>query len=84
MVLTLATELAAVRERCEAIERAARSGGLPVDAMLADTSPQTEEDKRRWRAEFSARLLRILEEDLLEPDPAARAAAYQQFMDTLK
>lgn len=62
MIMTLATELAVVRERADALADACKSAGIDVDAVLDDTSPGRAEARTVRRRELAAQLLQVLEE----------------------
>jgi hypothetical protein len=66
IVLALASELAAVRERLDTHERLAAAGTLPgiaqVESYRADR--QAEEARDAWRDAYLHRLFRVITEDV--------------------
>jgi len=62
MIMTLATELAVVRERADALADACKSAGIDVDAVRNDISPERTEARAARRRELAAQLLQVLEE----------------------
>jgi len=62
MIMTLATELAVVRERADALSEACAKAGIDVAAVLDDVSPEREATRAARRREFAAKLLQVLEE----------------------
>jgi hypothetical protein len=75
MVITLAGELSVVRDRLDLVERLATQAGA-FDRSDLETLQLTEADlceRDANRADFVARVLRVLEQDLEEiTNPAAR------------
>jgi len=63
MVMAVATELAVMRERTDALESACRKAGIDVDAVLDDASQVTLATRAERHREFAGRLLHILEEE---------------------
>lgn len=66
IVMALAGEVSVLRERLDTIERLAESKGLfshpEIEAYRADT--QVAEEREKWRAEYIARILRVVREEL--------------------
>jgi hypothetical protein len=66
VLLALASEVAAIRERLDAHERIAAEGLTPtpgvVEAYAAD--PATEAEREAWRDAYIRRLFRVITEDL--------------------
>jgi hypothetical protein len=63
MIMTLATELAVVRERAETLAEACAKAGIDVAAMEDDASPERSAARAQRQREFAARLLQVLEDD---------------------
>jgi hypothetical protein len=66
MIMTLAGEVSVLRERLDTIERLAETKGLiarqEIEAYRPDEQAAGERD--RWRAEYIARVLRVVREEL--------------------
>ena len=78
MVITLAGELSVVRDRLDLVERLATEAGAfdrgKLETMLLSEADKTERDASR--ADFVARVLRVLDQDLEEiTNPEARSFA---------
>jgi hypothetical protein len=75
MVITLAGELSVTRDRLDAVERLATRQGLFDRGALATLSFSAEEaaERAQNRADFVARVLRVLDQELAElNDPSAK------------
>ncbi len=75
MVITLAGELSVVRDRLDLVERLAARKGVfaleDIETITLDENEKAEREERR--AQFVARVLRVLDQDLAEiTDPEAR------------
>lgn len=65
IALALAGEVSVLRERLDTMERIAQTKGLFTTAEIEAYQPdqQVEEEREQWRAEYIARVLRVLQED---------------------
>jgi hypothetical protein len=63
MIMTLATELAVVRERAETLAAACTKAGIDVAAIEGDASPEQSAARAQRQREFAAGLLQILEDE---------------------
>ncbi|MCT7983260.1 hypothetical protein NG796_08140 [Laspinema sp. A4] len=65
IALALAGEVSVLRERLDTIERIAETKGLFTAAEIEayQPDPQGEQEREQWRAEYIARVLRVLQED---------------------
>lgn len=65
IALALAGEVSVLRERLDTIERIAETKGLFTTAEIEAYQPtqQVEQEREQWRAEYIARVLRVLQED---------------------
>lgn len=65
MVMTLAGELAVIRERLDTVERLAAQKGLLSDVEIDAFEPSIEvqEDREAWRQQYLDRLFRVLSDD---------------------
>jgi len=66
VVLALASEVAALRDRLDAHERAADAGALPATAVIEAESPApaTIAARDSWRDAYIRRLFRVFSEDV--------------------
>jgi outer membrane murein-binding lipoprotein Lpp len=75
MVITLAGELSVVRDRLDLVERLAQKAGI-LDRNAIETAAlaaDEEAERAANRADFVARVLRVLDQDLAEiSDPESR------------
>ncbi len=66
IVMALAGEVSVLRERLDTVERLVEQKGLfsrqEIEAYHPD--PQATEARERWRAEYIARILRVVHEEL--------------------
>lgn len=66
IVMALAGEVSVLHERLDTLERLAEGKGLlsrqEIEAYRPD--PETAEERERWRAEYIARVLRVVHEEL--------------------
>ena len=62
MIMTLATELAVVRERAEVLADACTKAGIDVAAAADDPSPERAAARAQRQREFAERLLQVLED----------------------
>jgi hypothetical protein len=65
IALALAGEVSVLRERLDTMERIAETKGLLTTAEIEAYQPsqQVEQEREQWRAEYIARVLRVLQED---------------------
>jgi len=72
MVMTLATELAVVRERLDTIERITAARGMDLAAEVDGYEPPigVREAREAWRQAFLDRLLKMLGEEVAPFRPA--------------
>lgn len=67
ITLALAGELAVARERMDTIERILEKKGIltrqEIETYLPDSS-EIEEQRQRWHAEYIARVLRIVQQEI--------------------
>ena len=63
MIITLATELAVVRERTEVLAEACTKAGVDMHALLEDLTPEREAARTQRQRELAEKLLQILDED---------------------
>jgi hypothetical protein len=66
IVMALAGEVSVLRERLDTVERLAEAKGLllrqEIEAYRPD--PQSAEEREQWRAQYIARVLRVVREEL--------------------
>jgi molecular chaperone GrpE (heat shock protein) len=63
MIMTLATELAVLRERTEMLAEACTKAGVDVEALTEDLAPEREAARAQRHRELAEKLLQILDED---------------------
>ncbi|MCT7963179.1 hypothetical protein NG799_20280 [Laspinema sp. D1] len=65
IALALAGEVSVLRERLDTMEKIAQTKGLFTTAEIEAYQPsqQVEQEREQWRAEYIARVLRVLQED---------------------
>jgi hypothetical protein len=65
IALALAGEVSVLRERLDTLERIAETKGLftVADIEAYQPDPQVEQEREQWRADYIARVLRVLQED---------------------
>jgi len=66
ITMALATELAVTRERLDTIERLLAQKGIVEKAEIENFAPneQAGEERQAWHAEFIARILRIVQQEV--------------------
>ncbi|MCT7958696.1 hypothetical protein [Laspinema palackyanum] len=65
IALALAGEVSVLRERLDTMEKIAQTKGLFTTAEIEAYQPsqQVEQEREQWRADYIARVLRVLQED---------------------
>lgn len=85
IVMALAGEVSVVRERLDTIERLVEQKGLfsqaEIDAYRPD--PQAAEERVRWRAEYLARILRVVHEELEAIEGGEAPESYEMVVQTV-
>ncbi|MBO0951036.1 hypothetical protein [Fibrella forsythiae] len=66
ITMAVAGELAVARERVDTLERLLESKGILTRAEIETFQPTTDQstDRQRWHAEYIARILRIVQQEI--------------------
>jgi hypothetical protein len=66
ITMAIATELAVARERVDTLERLLENKGVLTRAEIEAFDPNSEqaEQRQRWHAEYIARILRIVQQEM--------------------
>jgi hypothetical protein len=85
IVMALAGEVSVLRERLDTIERLVEQKGLfsrqEIEAYRPD--PQATEERERWRAEYIARILRVVHEELEAIERGEAPESYESIVQTV-
>lgn len=85
IMTALAGEVSVLRERLDTIERLAEQKGLfsrqEIEAYRPD--PQATEERERWRAEYIARILRVVHEELDAIERGEVSESYEAVVRTV-
>ena len=85
IVTALAGEVSVLRERLDTIERLAEQKGLfsrqEIEAYRP--GPQATEERERWRAEYIARLLRVVHEELEAIERGEAPESYESVVQSV-
>ncbi|WP_448584943.1 hypothetical protein [Thermaurantiacus sp.] len=82
MILVLASEFAALRERMDTLEHILKANGIDASAAIEAYQPTTEvlTERERWRQAFLARLYYLARKDAAD---AARGDTEARYRDTI-
>lgn len=82
IVMALAGEVAVLRERLDTIERVAERGGLfsPRDIEAYRVDDAVAAERERWRAEYIARVLRVVHEELEAVERGETSESYDSMI----
>src|SRR5262245_10271573 len=85
IIMTLAGEVSVLRERLDTIERLAESKGLfsHQEVEAYHPHPHVAEEREQWRAEYIARVLRIVHEELEAVERGETPESYDTVVRTV-
>lgn len=85
IVMALAGEVSVLRERLDTIERLIEWKG-PFSRQEIETyrpDPRTMEERERWRAEYIARILRVVHEELEAIERGEEPESYESIVQVV-